>query len=63
LTDDSADVEIEMDIAEFSSMFLGVITFKKLYEFNLANISDISYLDTVNRVFQREEKPACMTSF
>lgn len=57
------DVEIKLDIADFSSMLLGVVDFKSLYYYNLAKISDLSYLDAVNTVFKMERKPICLTDF
>jgi predicted acetyltransferase len=57
------DVAIQLDVAEFSALLMGVISFKSLYCYNLAAISDPRYLDTVNRLFLAEEKPVCMTWF
>lgn len=61
--EDIYDVEITMDIADFSSMFLGCINFKSLYNYNLANISDTNYIETINKLFKTDEKPICMTKF
>lgn len=57
------DVEIEMDIAEFSSMLMGCVDFKSLYNYDLAGISNVKYLDTVHRLFIAEQKPVCWTQF
>lgn len=57
------DVEIEMDISDFSSMIMGVIGFKALYNYGLANLSDDTYIDTINKLFLSEDKPVCMTAF
>jgi predicted acetyltransferase len=57
------DVEVAMDVADFSSMFMGAVTFEKLHEYGLADISDTAYLGTANRIFYREHKPVCLTSF
>ncbi|MEW5924710.1 MAG: GNAT family N-acetyltransferase [Candidatus Zixiibacteriota bacterium] len=57
------DVGIEMDIAEFSSMLMGCVDFKSLLNYGLAEISDMKYLDTVNRLFLAEQKPICWTQF
>jgi predicted acetyltransferase len=57
------DVEIYMDIAEFSSMLVGVVNFQSLYKYRLAEISDPEYVITVDRIFAVETKPMCTTPF
>jgi len=44
----SADVEINLDVAEFSSMIMGAVGFRKLHTYGLARISDEKHLDAVN---------------
>ena len=58
-----ADVEVGLDVAEFSSLVMGVVPFKALYRYGLADISDADWLDTVNRIFAVETKPLCLTDF
>ena len=62
-TKDDSEIEIKLNVAEFSSMILGVIDFKTLYRYGLADISDRSYVNTVNRIFKAEEKPITTTQF
>jgi predicted acetyltransferase len=57
------DVTIELDISDFSSLVMGVIDFKTLYAYNQAEISDIKYIDEINRLFSVAQKPICMTAF
>ncbi|WP_134684661.1 GNAT family N-acetyltransferase [Brevibacillus migulae] len=57
------DVEIAMDIAAFSSLLVGAVSFKRLHQYELATISDPSYADVVNRLFAAQEPPVCMTAF
>jgi predicted acetyltransferase len=57
------DAEITMDVAEFSSMLMGAVSFRKLYDYHLADISDETFVDAVNRLFHREDKPICLTPF
>ena len=57
------DIEISMDISEFSSLVMGVIPFKQLYKYGLADISDVTYIDVVDTLFRVEEKPVCTTRF
>jgi len=57
------DIAVEMDISDFSSMIMGVIDFKTLYNYNQAEISDIKSIDIINELFAVEQKPVCMTAF
>jgi predicted acetyltransferase len=57
------EVAIALDVAEFSSLVMGVVSFKKLYSYGLAQISDPRYLDTMTRLFAVEDKPLCLTWF
>ncbi len=61
--EEDADVEICMQVAEFSSLLAGTVNFERLYRYGLADISDGRYLATVDRIFRVEEKPVCMTAF
>jgi hypothetical protein len=57
------EVEIRMDVAEFSSLLMGVVPFKTLLAYGLAEITKPRYADTVNRLFLTETKPICLTDF
>ncbi len=57
------DVEIMLNVAELSSLLIGVIDFTQLYAYNLAEISDTTYLQTVTRLFSVERPPVCLTAF
>lgn len=57
------DVEISLNVAEFSSLIVGCVDFKSLYTYGLAQISNPAYLETVHRLFKVEEKPICLTAF
>jgi predicted acetyltransferase len=61
--EDASDVEIRLDVAEFSSLLLGVVSFRSLYLYGLAEISDPAYLETINRLFLVPNKPICLTAF
>lgn len=56
-------VEIEMDIAEFSSMVMGVVPFSQLYRYFKAEISDTEFLPVIDKLFFTGEKPVCYTKF
>jgi predicted acetyltransferase len=58
-----ADVEINLDVSDFSSMLLGAVKFKALHQYGLATISDINLLDKVNNIFATDSRPFCQTQF
>lgn len=57
------DVEVRLDIAEFSSLLAGTVDFRSLYRYGLASVSDPVCVERVNRIFAVEQKPMCTTSF
>lgn len=57
------DVEITLDVSDFSSMAIGAVTFKQLRHYGLVKISDPAYTDVVNRIFWTENKPQTLTTF
>ncbi|MEH7334462.1 GNAT family N-acetyltransferase [Neobacillus drentensis] len=57
------DVEISLDISDFSSMLMGVITFKELYILGRTEVSNSKYIQTMNRLFFSIEKPRCTSVF
>lgn len=57
------DVEIMLDISDFTSMALGAVTLRQLFRLGLVSISDPAYLDTVSKIFWTEDKPQCITTF
>jgi predicted acetyltransferase len=57
------EVEMNLDVSEFSSLLMGTISFQKLYDYNLVNLSDPAYLRMLHRLFFVENKPICITRF
>ena len=57
------DVEIGLDVAEFSSLIMGATTFRQLLTYGLADISDLAYADAVHALFYTPNKPICHTAF
>jgi predicted acetyltransferase len=57
------DTAIEMDIAEFSSMVTGAITFDQLYSYGLAQISDVKAIAAITELFRAPQKPICLSRF
>ena len=60
---DDYDVELTMDIADFSSLITCATDMKSLYRYGRVMLSDASYLNTLNVLFSSDEKPLCMTDF
>ncbi len=59
----AADVEIGMDIAEFSSLAVGAVDFARLYEYGLATIDDPGAVPLVTQLFGATQPPWCLTHF
>jgi predicted acetyltransferase len=58
-----SDVEVQLDIADFSSLLTGTVSFSSLYRYSRVKISDGNYVDDLNQLFAVEQKPVCMTHF
>lgn len=59
----TAAVEIRMGVAELSSLLMGAVSFRSLYRYGLADISDPERTEDVTRLFLTDEKPVCTTPF
>lgn len=57
------DAELDLDIADFSSLVVGAVNFKSLLKYGIARISDNKYGDIVEKIFEMPEKPICLTVF
>lgn len=62
---DNSDYEvmIRLDVSDFSSLFVGAVDFLTLYNYGLAEITDLNYLDIVNDIFKVKQKPICLSWF
>mgnify|MGYP006277368827 CR=1 FL=1 len=58
-----ADVDIHLNVADFSSLVVGAVDFKRLHTYGRAQISDVEYLETIQRLFAAARPPICMTGF
>lgn len=56
-------VEVSLDVADFSSLIVGAVEFNQLYRLGCVQISDASYVETLQKLFYTDKKPMCMTSF
>ncbi len=59
---ENIDATISLGIAEFSSLVMGVIGFKKLYDYGLAEVTNKMYILTLDKLFA-SPKPICLTWF
>ena len=59
------DVEVLMDISDFSSLIIGAVNFQSLYKYGLAKISafDESFVGVINQIFALGQKPMCTSRF
>lgn len=57
------ELELTMDISDFSSLLMGVVTFKELYFFGKATLSHPDDWVKMNQLFAVTEKPRCITAF
>jgi predicted acetyltransferase len=57
------DVELSLDISDFSSLIMGVVSFKQLFNYGLVFLSDDRFVNQINKLFFVENKPVCTTAF
>jgi len=57
------DVEIVLDVADFSSLIACAVNFKSLYKYGRVCISNEEYINKVNNMFNSDVKPICLTRF
>jgi predicted acetyltransferase len=57
------DVTMTLDVAEFSSLLMGAVTFADLYRYGLVTVSHNSYVEPLDRLFHVPQKPRCLTHF
>lgn len=60
---DHPEIELEMDISDFSALALGSIHVNKLYQYGKLKISKPQYVYEVIKLFNRSQKPICTTAF
>ena len=58
-----ADVELRMDISEFSSLLMGVVNIGKLHTYGQVELDNESALPWLERLFHVPQKPVCTTPF
>ncbi len=63
IVENHADVIIRMDISDFSSLIMGAVSFRALYNYGRVEITNINYLEKINNVFGQLKSPVCNTGF
>ncbi len=61
--EDQHDVALDLDIAEFSSLLMGVVDLESLYLYGLAEVSDPAWIPRLTRLFATPRKPITTTPF
>ncbi|WDV06868.1 GNAT family N-acetyltransferase [Lysinibacillus irui] len=59
----SYDVEVSIDVAELSSLIMGVVTVQELFMLSQITVSDEHYLQVLQQFFFVIEKPTCLSAF
>lgn len=62
-TDTPHDLALALDVAELSSLLMGSVPFRSLYQYGLVDVSNEAYLPTLVRMFPADTPPICMNRF
>lgn len=57
------EVEVSLDIDNFSSMLMGAVNFSRLYSLDLIEIDKEDYIEKISRIFALNAKPMCTSTF
>lgn len=57
-----SDVEIKLDVADFSSLVMGAVKLEALHAYGLVNVSDEQFVHKLDQLFAAP-KPICFTEF
>jgi predicted acetyltransferase len=61
--EDTHDIALDLDIAEFSSLLMGVVDLESLHLYGLAEVSDTAWIPRLTRLFATPRKPITTTPF
>jgi predicted acetyltransferase len=56
-------VEVKIDNSDFSSLIMGAVKFRSLYDYGLVTTSNDRYLDRLSSLFTTASRPFCTTQF
>lgn len=57
------EVEVSLNVEDFSALVMGSVDFKALYRYGLATVTNAEYVRTLQRLFAAESKPVCFNRF
>ncbi|MGG1661925.1 GNAT family N-acetyltransferase [Brevibacillus sp. NRS-1366] len=63
LENSHADVSVQLDISDFSSLVMGAVSFRKLYLYGLVEVDAAEEIARLDRLFYVAEKPRSTTPF
>ncbi len=58
-----SDTELKIDISDFSALIMGAVSFETLYQFGLAEVSNLESIPVIQRLFLTAQKPVCLSGF
>lgn len=61
--DGKYEVELKLDIADFSSLLMCAVDARQLYQYGKLSLTDDRYLLQIQRMFSTYPKPSCTTAF
>ncbi|CUS04970.2 putative GCN5-like N-acetyltransferase [Candidatus Promineifilum breve] len=61
--DSPADVAVNMDVSDFSSLIVGAVDFDRLHAYGRVTLSDDAHVPLLTRLFRAKARPWCMTHF
>jgi len=56
-------VELALNVEWLSSLIMGVVDLRKLWTYGLVEVSDASYVETLDRAFRTHVKPVTIEEF
>ncbi|MFD1675910.1 GNAT family N-acetyltransferase [Alicyclobacillus fodiniaquatilis] len=63
VSDGPWDVEVSMDVASFSSLWMGAVDLRSLLRLGLATVSALDWVPVLQRLFRTDTKPMCWGHF
>jgi predicted acetyltransferase len=61
--ENKSNFQIELEISDLSSLFMGAVDVNRLYQYGLLKIDNINYLETLEKLFMNRKEPICLTAF
>jgi predicted acetyltransferase len=61
--DSPADIELSLDVSDFSSLAVGAVDFARLHAYGRAALNDDGHAPLLDRLFHAHARPWCMTHF